>query len=32
MVNICRAERRGGRVSSVKVELDGQLMDDKGDS
>ena len=32
MVNICRAERKGGRISSVKVELDGQLMDDKGES
>ena len=31
LINICRAERKGGRLSSVKVDVEGQLMEDKND-
>ena len=31
LINICRAERKGGRLSSVKVEIEGKLMEDKID-
>ena len=31
LINICRAERKGGRLSSVKVDVEGQLMEDKTD-
>ena len=31
LINICRAERKGGRLSSVKVEIEGKLMEEKGD-
>ena len=31
LINICRAERKGGRLSSVKVDVEGQLMEDKAD-
>ena len=31
LINICRAERKGGRLSSVKVDVEGQLMEDKAE-
>ena len=31
LINICRAERKSGRLSSVKVDVEGQLMEDKAD-
>ena len=31
LINICRAERKGGRLSSVKVDVEGQLMEEKTD-
>ena len=31
LINICRAERKDGRVPSVKVEIEGKLMEEKGD-
>ena len=31
LINICRAERKGGRLPSVKVEIEGKLMEDKVD-
>ena len=31
LINICRAERKGGRLPSVKVEIEGKLMEDKND-
>ena len=31
LINICRAERKGGRLASVKVDVEGQLMEDKTD-
>ena len=31
LINICRAERKVGRLSSVKVDVEGQLMEDKAD-
>ena len=31
LINICRAEKKGGRLSSVKVDVEGQLMEDKAD-
>ena len=31
IINICRSERKSGRLSSVKVDVEGQLMEDKAD-
>ena len=31
LINICRTERKVGRLSSVKVDVEGQLMEDKAD-
>ena len=31
LINICRAEKKGGRLSSVKVDVEGQLMEDKAE-
>ena len=31
IINICRAERKTGRLSSVKVDIEGQLLEDKAD-
>ena len=31
LINICRSERKGGRLSSVKVDVEGQLMEEKTD-
>ena len=31
LINICRAERKGGRLSSGKIDVEGQLMEDKAD-
>ena len=31
IVNICRNERKVGKLSSVKVDVEGKLMEDKGD-
>ena len=31
IINICRNERKSGRLSSVKVDVEGQLMEDKTD-
>ena len=31
LINICRAERKGGRLSSVRVDVEGKLMEDKTD-
>ena len=29
LINICRAERKGGRLGSDKIEIEGKLMEDK---
>ena len=31
LINICRSERKKGRLPSVKVEIEGKLMEDKAD-
>ena len=31
LINICRTERKVGRLSSVKVDVEGKLMEDKAD-
>ena len=31
IINICRAERKVGRLSSIKVDVEGKLMEDKAD-
>ena len=31
LINICRAERKTGRLSSIRVDVEGKLMEDKTD-